>query len=391
MDTYPVEEHGHHHHDKHGGGGHHGDHHHEKHGHHHHSNTLWWVTCIGCFVVMAIVIMAIGFAYWYRVDVNTATISNLAHKQQQLIQSSNKDISQWNDLRNIYSQESSSSSNRLSLCYSNIYYTKYDRQNASLEEIENYYDHVGIPGGSVVSKRRMEDKKIVRTTNDYYYYSLKASLSIEFNVDLEKLIKNGNDLARLKATKRPFMSIQSDITSNYHHFSTIKLLELGLDAQTRLLRQTHDPIILCSNNPYLKEVPCYDEEAPLLSVKYVKVTAMSHLSSTMNGGGGNDQDDDETHDLVYDKEKGHGVTTDDGVDRKKKNDTSLTYEMSLSQHKHGSDIYKLKGLIEGLRIYSILFYKEDTTKTTGGDQDERKQELLYKELITLSVNPNKCN
>jgi hypothetical protein len=344
----------------------HGDHHSKHHHNHGYSKYFWMAICV-FIIIVVVVLISVWIAYFWKVNVNTATISNLAHRQQQLIQSNNKDITQWNDLKNIYSRDSTA--NRLSLCYSNIYYTTKDGKNASLEEVTNYYQHV-----------ESEAKK-----SDFYYYSLKASLSIEFNVDLDLLIKNSDDVTRLKATKRHFMSIESDITSNYHHFSSIRLIEMGLDAKTRLLRQTHDPIILCSNSPFLREVPCYDENAPLLSVKYTKVTAMSRLSSSMSNHE-EDESEDETQDLVYDKEKKDDVKV---VQPKKKNDT-MTYEMALQQHKHGSNVYKLKGLIEGLRIYSILFYKEDSTPSKTSTE-ERKLELLYDEIVALAVNPNKCN
>ena len=209
-----------------------------------------------------------------------------------------------------------------------------------------------------------------------------AKVVLEFNVNLEKLIKDEIKLKQLKDTNKPFMTIQSDITSNYHQFSTIKLIEMRLDAKSRLLKKMHDPIVLCSQNPYINKIPCYSENSPLLSIKYTKVTEMSSSFTSTTSS-----QYEENHDMVFEKNEKQDSSSSNNVKT-----NSTTYDLSYSNR---GKSYEIKEFIEGIRIYNILFYKQNEVvnqqQETSENDNERQQKLVFEETIALSVNPNKCN
>jgi hypothetical protein len=347
-----------------------------------------YYSMLACFCVCLVFggLIIFFFAYVYQTNLHGHEIHHLSQNQQQLMKE--LDLSQLNDQRNIFSVLSQKSKNHLFLCYTNLYLTQKDLKNESLIEVIDYHTHFHEDDkdeDDLVRRRRRDASrkvnKMTRKTNDAYYYMIDAKIMIEFNVDLTKLIKNEDDLKRLKSTKKPFMSIQSDIKSNYHHFSTIKLVELGLDAQTRLLKKTHNPMTLCSQNPLLHEVPCYQENSPLLSVNYKKVTSMSHLSSTIHGSDLTSSFKEETKDLVFDKQDSKVLKTSSFTTDSRLNETEATYDLS---NNNNGDVYKIKEFIEGVRIYSIQFFRKV-------DNSNENEELVYDETIVLSVNPNKCN
>jgi hypothetical protein len=301
--TY-VDEFGQTHHDNH----HHGHHHHDHHEPHLKKNdTATW--SIGLCICICAGLLLVFFFCWIAFAVQTTNhghdIHHLAVEQQKMLHE--KEITEMSDLGNII--YNTVSKNRLSLCYTGFYFTLTDDDNATLTELEP----ASTTTTTITKKARRKDK-------DPFYYLIDARLIFHFNVDLEKLIKDGDRLNHLKSLNRPFMSIQSDITSNYHQFSTIKLVEMGLDAHSRLLKPLHTPIILCSQNPYIKKIPCYSTivKSPLLSLKYTMVTEMSYSISSSSqssidgqetGGGGGDADDDVIFENGQDNSSSTATTT----------------------------------------------------------------------------------
>jgi hypothetical protein len=351
--------------------------------HHHHYGKYLVGGCVALFVISLLIFSGLVISNFHHSNKHEHEIHHLSTQQQQLVQ---HDLSQLNAQGNIYSVLSSKAQNHLTLCYTNVYYTSKDFKNESLQEVDNYSDHIHDESDVDYSKK-------MRKTSDKYYYMLDARIMIEFNVDLGTLIENEELLHRLRALRKPFMSIQSDITSNYHHFSTIKLVEMGLDAQTRLLKRTHEPVILCSQNPYKHDTrPCYNKQqnSPLLSVKYTKVTTMSHLSASVHGSSlAMDASKDETQDLLNEKEQ-ESTKTSNTILANNKNNETTTYDLLYSQFKSGNDIYHVKNFIEGIRIYNILLYKQATTTIERVDSVD-EEELVFNEIVTLSIKPNKCN
>lgn len=317
------------------------------------ARKLWLYGFCACIILSLIVVVGIVVFSWYRGGVDH-------HHVDQMIAELNEDNTMQLDTKNMVSFSALSTeaqstrliknSNRLSLCYADLLKS-------------------GTDDGKSPLNANVDQLSEDRTP---YYYMLDLKLSLTF--DVNALLYMREPSLQYEIGRR-YMTIAYLVTSTYTRFSTIKLVETGLDTKNKALIRTNE-IILCSDNPALQSTrTCTNTltDEGSLFVKNTKLLTMSKLvpwdirkNTTLLPGriatSTPPQGDD------------NRVTTENGQ-----------YDIV---HTDGRiNTYKLADdFTRDLRMYNIIFYR---TVTSSGEESAARYNT-FKEVPVLTLKPNKC-
>ena len=323
------------------------------------ARTLWLYGFCACIVLTILVFFGFTFFTWHRGGVDHDHINRV-------IAELNEDNTQQLDTNNMISFSALSNeaqsqrivklTNRLSLCYADLLRTDTDDGRSVI-----------VNGGV---DQLSDDKKP-------FYYMLSAKLTLKFDIDPALFMR---DPSNYDHTRR-YMTVAYLITSGYSRFSTVKLVETGLDTKNHALLRTNE-IILCSDNPNAHNArPCggsLDESGnDGLFIKNTKLLAMSRL---VQWGGAGARKQNNTRSTT------HGITT---ATPKTVGDTTTNDDDSQYDIVHtdgAATAYKAADdFTRDLRMYNIVFYR---TVPSGEVQSARF--TTFKEEQVLTIRPNKC-
>ena len=233
---------------------------------------LWGFCCV--IVIFFVVLFIVSIFYWGRVDNFRNHMNQFVSEvtEQNSIQSDTKNMISFSALAATALTQSQHiiKTNKLGLCYTDILKSDTDdpKSSTSLSTVS-------------VNEEISYDKSA-------YYFALDFKMSLEFDVDVSSYVLKSKTLDR---TQR-YMTLSYLITSSYTRFSTIKLIETGLDIKTKTLMRTKE-VILCSNNPSFESIPCssFDDSntnniAPnrnSIFIKNTKLIVMSKLVPWLGG------------------------------------------------------------------------------------------------------------
>jgi hypothetical protein len=334
---------------------------------------LWGFCCL--IILLFVVMFIVSIVYWHRGDHFRGHMNRVVSDliEQNSAQADTRNMVSFSALQASAAERAQHAvlkNNRYAFCYTDLLWTETDEQGAVLQS---------VPDQLQVRERA-------------YYYALDLKLSVEFDTDTSSYVLNAQ---RLDSSQR-YMTLSYLITSTYTRFSTIKLVESGLDARTRMLVRTRD-IVLCSNNPLLNSRPCSSSallddsltaERAITSifVKNTKLIVMSKLppQQTTTGGGNSkarNSSDQRKKQPPPDAEAG------DTADRTNTAASAEQYDIvrsdsSMSRYRLDEDFTR------DIRVYNIEFYR---AVPTGADTSgEREREPVFKESMVFHVRPNKC-
>lgn len=333
------------------------------------ASQMWLYGCC-CVVIIVLAIFAVvSVVYWSRIDhfhwTTVQAITDLV--EQNAIQSDTKNMISFSSLAANAKKQSGHSikNNKLGLCYTDIIKTDTDNPKAMLIPVT---DQLEITGQT--------DNK------DAFYYALDFRMTMEFDIDTSSYIINSQ---RLDSTQR-YMTLSYLITSSYSRFSTIKLIETGLDTKTKTLIRTKE-VILCSSNPSLNSKPCsssslVNDNSNSIFIKHSKLVVMSKLVPWL---GGNYNDRNNTK-LTNNTDKNTTITTTPPSTSRDDNTNNEEYDMIRGENTINT--YNVEeDFTRDIRIYNVIFYKsipsEDTSTQNGRFN-------AFKEIVALSIKPNKC-
>lgn len=303
----------------------------------------------GCLAVTFIVLVSILFFNSYRGGIDH-------HKVDQMIAELNEDNTMQLNTRNmvsfstlstsLYSGEQLIKKNRLSLCYADLMKADTD-------------DGKGVL--TMNADQLSEDK-------NPFFYMLDIKLTLTFNVDPMLYMR---DLQQIDID-RHYMTVAYLISSNYAHFSTIKLVETGLDTRNKALIRTNE-VILCSDNPnnqYARSCTANNGGEESIFIKNTKLLAMSKL---VPWSGSNTQKRKNTTRTTEPTLKPSGsATTDNG-----QYDITHT-DSNINSYKVSDDFTR------DLRMYNLVFYR------LLPQTESNTRFATLKEEPVLSIKPSKC-
>lgn len=326
------------------------------------ARTIWLYGFCGCIVLTVLVFFGFTFFTWHRGGVDHDHINRV-------IAELNDDNTQQLDTNNMVSFSALSNeaqsqrivklTNRLSLCYADLLRTDTDDGRSAI-----------VSGVDQLS----DDKRP-------FYYMLNAKLTLKFDVDPALFMR---DPINYDHTRR-YMTVAYLITSGYTRFSTVKLVETGLDTKNRALLRTNE-IILCSDNPAIHNArPCGGgslEGGDGLFIKNTKLLVMSRLVPWRGGGDGGDT---ETRKSNNTRATQAPATPKSSGDTETNTDDDGQYDIV---HTDGAaTAYKVADdFTRDLRMYNIVFYR---TVHSGNDSQSARY-ATFKEEQVLVIKPNKC-
>lgn len=320
------------------------------------SRTVWLYGCCVFWFVLIVSLFIVMIVYYNNTN-------NFHYHMDQIISEMNEENSFQTDLKNMVSFSSMAVTalsqrflkhNHLSLCYADLLRSESDTKSPLVPVIDQL----------------SEDK-------NPYYYVLDMKLTMEFDVDTKPYLALGQSLS----PSQRYMTIAYLVTSTYTRFSTIKLIESGLDNKNKALVRTKE-IILCSNNPSLGAKACSglnDDKygSTGLFVKNTKLVVMSKLGSwpvsnntrpgaplPANGRDGKNTPPPKQYEGDY-VEQYDIVHTDN----------------KINEYKIEEDFTK------DVRLYNVVFYQLTSPVTS---ESARYTQSDYKETLVLALKPNKC-
>lgn len=316
------------------------------------ARKLWLYGFCACIILSLVVVVGIVVFSWYRGGVDH-------HHVDQMIAELNEDNTMQLDTKNMVSFSALSTeaqstrliknANRLSLCYADLLKSDADDGKSPL--------YVNVDQLS-------EDK-------NPFYYMLDLKLSLTFDVNALLYMR---EPSLQYETGRRYMTIAYLITSTYTRFSTIKLVETGLDAKNRALIRTNE-IILCSDNPALQSTrACTNTltDEGSLFIKNTKLLTMSKLvpwgirkntTSSLPGRVTTSMPPLSSEDKVASENGQYDIVHTDG---------------RINTYKLADDFTR------DLRMYNIIFYR-----AIPGNSEEARYST-FKETPVLTLKPNKC-
>lgn len=333
--------------------------------------SLWGYGFLCIVVTFFIVIFLVSIIYWSGQD-------NFQHHMNNVIDELVNQNTQQTDSTNMISFSSLAAgiasqaqrlfkNNRLAICYTDLLETS------------------ALPGDmkQVVALRRVKDQLV--NEEGQFSYALDFKMTMEFDVDTSKYTLNSQ---RLDQSQR-YMTMTYKIDSDYAAFSTIKLVESGLDSRTHRRFRTKE-VILCSNNPMHMSRACTSGGqdavgiATKLFFKNTKLVTMSRLVPWVQrqpqGGNGGDKNatkpsnSNNKPSLPPNGGKGGGGQGGHNYNIEQ-------YDIVQGDNKINS--YKLEeDATRDLRFYNVEFY------TATADPQDRSNS--FTEHLSLTVRPNKC-
>ena len=340
--------------------------------------TVQWVLYGSCcfLIVLFLILFFVSASYWWRED-------NFQHHMNKIVTDLIEQNSLQTDTKNMVSfsalaynalkkvtGNSLFKANRMGLCYTDMVATKMAP---------------ATPTGVIPVLTTVVDQW--QSENDMYYYALDFKITLEFDVDTSNYVLNAQHLDQ---TLR-YMTLSYLITSSYTRFSTIKLIESGLDTHTQSLMRTKE-VVLCSNNPIFNARPCASignggvSHATSIFIKNTKLVTMSKLvpwverkntttTTTTTTTGTTKPGKTAPPTLANDNAHGNGreLATAEQYDIVQGDNTINNYR---SEEDFTRDV----------RFYNVEFY---AAIVPTANKDSRFS-AYYTEQIVLTVKPNKC-
>ena len=331
-----------------------------------------WVFCC-CIVVGTIIFFIVAIVYFNREDnfqhhMNTV-IDELINQNTQQTDSKNMVSFSALAVRALNKARTLIGGTRKAICYTELL--------SAYSPPGNGQQQQGPPPLTVVA-----DQLSTKDENNTRQYALDFKITMEFDVDASNYVLNSQHLDQ----SQRYMTLSYLITSTYTRFSTIKLVESGLDTRQQRLIRTKE-IILCSNNPLMNAKPCVatnvGEALASLFIKNTKLATMSKLvpwidraarfAPSGDGGGGKPRS---TQAPVARSHGGSG-DSDERAYASEQYDIVLG-DSTINNYKAEEDYTR------DVRFYNVEFY----APVTPADGNARFQS--FQERIVLTVRPNKC-
>jgi hypothetical protein len=390
----------------------------EKDHHHHHDHgggSKYWIFWGGCIFLIIIIffVVIVSGTNWWKVDRDWNHSRTLEHEVAMLSQklSYATSINRYNDkihlLSSVYQSDLLIP---LSLCHLQLYYTLTDpdKSNESLRVLNHPAQHT------------------IFKDLDYYYYVLDTKIDLTFNIN------NSNNPFQDEIEISPenedrFMSLVFNIKTNYHKFSTIKFVEIGLDSKNYLLKTKRETIV-CSNNVIYKSKHRCDL---LNNRKETEISYTKLLNMFIN----DEDDENENND-----NKGRSSSSSSSHRRKsdnkphpnnaRNNDDDLIKNTPIPSHStsyptkeqeydldefdnnnnkktttiNNNKIIKGSNNLNDIRYFTLIFYEEHkqngnssgngaSSSSSGHSKNSRisQQQQNFQESILLTIELNKCN
>lgn len=326
--------------------------------------ALWAFCCV--IVVGAIIFVVVAIVYFNRED-------NFQHHMNGVIDELINQNTQQTDSKNMVSFSALAvralnkartllGGTRMAICYTELLSAYIPPPGSNHQQ--------GPPPLTVVA-----DQLSTKDEDNTRQYALDFKITMEFDVDASNYVLNSQHLDQ----SQRYMTLSYLITSTYTRFSTIKLVESGLDTYQQRLIRTKE-IILCSNNPLMTAKPCVatnvGDALTSIFIKNTKLATMSKLvpwvdRSARNASGG-----------------GKPRPTQAPVARSHGDDTERTYaseQYDIVQGDSTINNYKAEeDYTRDVRFYNVEFY----APVTPAEGTARFQS--FQERIVLAVRPNKC-
>lgn len=317
---------------------------------------LWLYGFCGCIIISCVLFFGMVAFSWHRGGVASDHIN-------QVIMELNEDNTQQLDTKNMVSFSALStrsvserligSNNKLSLCYGDL--LKSDTDDGKGDLIDDV-------------DQLSQDKKP-------FYFILDLKLTMAF--DVNPILYMRQQISEYETTRR-YMTVAYLISSSYAHFSTIKLVETGLDTRSKALILTKE-VILCSDNPSAQGVrSCVaggfrdTNEREGLFIKNTVLLTMSKLVPW--GGRKNNTANKQATTTPTSTSRDNSetaATTDNGQY------DIVTSESNINNYKVADDYTK------DVRFYNIVFYRSVPS-------DDSSRYNTFKEVPVLTIKPNKC-
>lgn len=413
-------------------------HRHHK-GHHGHTTAQLWCWGAVCIIVIAfIVLWIVSIVFWN----NTSHITSHVNSMIEEMNNKNKELVDSNNLFSFSSLPRShlspddprlnygggTNQKRLTLCHTDIIIQKENTTYLKSSKSSSSRDNSDIYDEYIIE----EDIDDNHHHNHNDYYALDVKMTIDFDIDSTQYFFNKNDNKDIKQVKR-YMMVSYALTSSFTKFSTIKLVEDGLDLINKRLIRTNE-IILCSNNPYLDYKPCHsDDEGNNENTMFVKNTAiatMSRLMSTKEGiryynkllkqlhkkenhhnknvnktdddndNSEKEQEQEENKQQPQQDNTNKEIQHDDNENNEEEDEEDGEYDYSKSRYtqydiQHTTDVninkYKsIEDFTKDIRIYNLVFYRILQPHDKNINDTNDKNQRIYKENTVLMIRPNKC-
>ena len=345
---------------------------HNHHGDHASKYWIFWGFCLFITLIIVIVLI-IGSTNWWKVDHHwTETQSEINKLKQQMSAATTH-----ND--KIYLLSDVFQSNMLtplSLCYLQLYYTLTDKSNESLRVLKNPSQHI-------------------LNELEYYYYALDIKINIYFNID-----KKNNPFDEIEIDNDDkYMSLDFNIKTSYNKFSTMKLVEIGLDSNNNIIKSKRETIICSNNNIYKSKKRCDlvnsdNNQQNDIQISYTKLLNMfideqqknsytRKLNNNKNNNKNNDDDDSSVRGTpIPSSFRSHPTSV-----APTKEEYEIDYNIKKSS---SSNIIKNTNNLNDIRIFTIILYKEDH-KQINNTKVSRLSQHNFKESVLLTIELNKCN
>lgn len=316
------------------------------------SRHAWAYVCCCVLITLLVVILIVSIVYWTNDDQHHShvmgIISDMLDKNSLL--SDAKNMVSLSSVFSLVANAAGGGKNGklrpLSLCFTDLLRADGDGYNATLR----------------VAQNMMPDPAS-------YDYAVDMKMTMDFNVD---------PAAYKVDPSLHWMTISYLMTSTYTRFSSIRLLESGLDTQNRALVNTKE-IFLCANNPAMNTRVCStgDSTGPALRVKNSKLVVLTRLEE---GAGARPGGTRKPKQLTSgtDGAEANSNTPKTGLDADQYD--ILKSDDKMSKYTVEEDFTK------DIRVYNVLFYR--SAHKEGSSTGHRVNS--YEEKLALIVKPNKC-
>lgn len=321
---------------------------------------LWMYGFCGCIILSILLFFGFFVFSWHRGGVDHGHVD-------QMIAELNDDNTQQIDTKNMVSfsalatPESQSqrlikNNNRLSLCFADL--LRADTEDPTRSTLVINVDQLS------------EDR-------NPYYFMLDLKLTLSFDVNAVQYMRN---LQQFEMSRR-YMTVAYLISSSYSHFSTVKLIETGLDTKNRALIRTNE-IILCSDNPANQNVRgCGSQsESGVLFVKNTKLLTMSRMVPWQPQGSARKNTTRESNGRTSIPVAPKTDDNDDGNSVENGQYDIMHTDENINAYKVSEDFTK------DVRMYNIVFYRQ--APSTGDEASQRYSS--FREVPVLAIKPSKC-
>lgn len=319
--------------------------------------------CIFITIVLLFFVIIMS-TNWYKVDHHYVENQN-KFQQIMLQQHQQSHLNSFND--KIYSMSSvyqSDKTSTLSLCHLKLYYTITEAYNDSLRILTNPIQHL------------MADKI------NYFYYAIDLSINMDFNIN-----KNNNPFPKIELDEdEKYLSFKYNLETNFNRFSTIKFIETSFDPNDKWIKNNRE-IILCSNNVDINSKQRCDTLNNEGNVHFTHTKVLTMI-------------DNSNHNRIIRTKVTTPTKPNDNTPVPPHTKEPKEYDMDNKKQplngNKGSNEDDFKQRLDDIRLFSIVFYKEDQLNKSNQRPNQTNNgntrgDRVFKESVILIVEPYKCN